>query len=293
MFKGSIKILVLLLYMNCSFGSKVWPFGTTFIALTEGEWRLYVVTDRSLGPEYVSTEVEPRSTEYSAINEVIAYFGSDGSMREVDLITGKERVLAKPDDNISYTQPEYGQKGEDLFVVELINGNSQDTDLGVISKDGNHYRKVVSQRSAQFEPFFKSPNTLYYSNVHCALGCSQIIQEIWRINILTKEAEQLTLLNAMSRQPKLSHDQKWIYFSSNKAGNYHIWRMNLETKEYQQLTEGNVTDVDPSLDSDGHLYFIRRSPTGTKVLQLSSKGKILEMGLPDLVSDVRDMEINQ
>jgi Tol biopolymer transport system component len=150
-------------------------------------------------------------------------------------------------------------------------------------------KPVVTQRSAQFEPYFHAPRTLYYSNVHCTIGCGKIIQEIWRKDLISGEAEQITLLNAIARQPVISG--QWLYFSSNKAGNFHIWRMSLETGRYERLTEGRVTDINPALDRQSNLYFIRHTPTGTALMQRRTDGTL--QTLPKTLENFRDLEISQ
>ena len=126
---------------------------------------------------------------------------------------------------------------------------------------------MVTQRSAQFEPYFHAPDTLYYANVLCTEGCGRVIQEIWRKNLVSGQAEQLTLMNAIAQQPVVSPDGKWLVFSSDKAGNFHLWRMELATRRVEQLTAGRVTDISPAVDGNGEVYFIRRSRDGTRLMR--------------------------
>jgi Tol biopolymer transport system component len=209
-----------------------------------------------------------------------------------DLASGRERVLALPDKDRGYTQPAYGEDGDPLFVVVLKEGASADTDILSLGVDRGNREPVVARRSAQSDPAPGTDGWLYYSNVHCTTDCGHIIQEIWRKDLVSGEAEQLTLLNALSRQPVLSGDGKTLYFSSNRGGNFHIWSLDRAAGRYRQLSDGLVTDTDPAIDADGTLYFIRRSPSGTRLMSRDGTGRIVEVTLPEGITDLRDLEID-
>ena len=112
------------------------------------------------------------------------------------------------------------------------------------------------------------------------------------MNVVSGEAEQLTLLNSISKQPFILAKDEWLYFTSNKSGNYHIWRYNLKNKKYEELTEGNVTDSNPVLDKKKNLYFIRRSPQAVQLMRRSPKGELTVMKLPEGVTDLRDLRMS-
>jgi len=279
----------LLLFVVSAQSTETWPQGLSFVGLAAESWQLYVVQPSALKPQVVKTVSEPRTPTYTAQTGKIAYIGADGSLHEILLASGEDRVLLKPDAQRALTQPAYDATGKRLFVVALKEGASVDTDILLLSEEKP--KSVVTQRSAQFDPYFHAPRTLYYSNILCTIGCGKIIQEIWRKDLVSGEAEQITLLNAMARQPVISQEGQWLYFSSNKAGNFHIWRMSLETRRYEQLTEGKVSDINPALDQQGNLYFIRHTPTGTTLMRRRTDGTLQTM--PKLFENMRDLEINQ
>jgi hypothetical protein len=281
-------LFVLLLFVVSAQGTETWPQGLSFVGLSAERWQLYVVLPSALKPQIVETVLEPRTPTYAVQTGKIAYLGADGSLRVILLETGEDRIVLKPDAQRTLAQPAYDAAGKRLFVVALKEGASVDTDILVLSEDKP--KSVVTQRSAQFEPYFHAPRTLYYSNILCTIGCGKIIQEIWRKDLVSGEAEQITLLNAIARQPIISREGQWLYFSSNKAGNFHIWRMSLETGRYERLTEGRVTDINPAFDRQGNLYFIRHTPTGTTLMQRRTDGTL--QTLPKLFENVRDLEIS-
>ena len=267
-----------------------WPSNMSLVGYIDDHWQLYVIQPGSAMLQAIPTDSEPRTPTYNPAVGKIAYVGANGSLHEINLKQNSERILLQPEPKQAFTQPVYDDEGKNLFVVVLKDGTSIDTDIIILR--GERQQLLVKQHSAQFEPYFQPPHTLYYSNVLCTVGCGKIIQETWRINLLTEDAEQLTLMNAIVRQPMLSMDGNYLYFSSNKAGNFHIWRLHLKDNIYQQLTKGRVSDSSPAMDSAGQLYFIRQSPKGTSLMQYDSAGILHTLALPEGIVDIRDLRIN-
>lgn len=285
--------LAMILLWSHSSNASSWPSGLSFVGLKAGVWQLLVVPRGASTPQAIPLPLEPRTPAYSGNTSRVAYIGADGGLREFDLASGRERVLALPDRNHGYTQPAYGKGGEELLVVVLKEGASVDTDIVAIDRNKARRQPVVSQRSAQFDPAIGADGWLYYSNVLCTTDCGQIIQEIWRKDRVSGVARQLTLLNALSRQPVSSEDGGTLYFSSNRGGNFHIWSLDLVAGEYRQLSDGRVADTDPAVDARGNLYFIRRSPAGTRLMRRGDDGNLVEVALPEGITDLRDLEIDR
>ena len=172
----------------------------------------------------------------------------------------------------------------------MENSDSADADIYAVNMTTLEQFPVVVQPLSQFDPYVIG-NDIYYSNVTCVVDCGHVIQEIWKKSLITSRAEQITLLNSVSRQPVLNRARSWLYFSSNFSGNFHIWRQNLENGITEQLTSGNVTDTNPRLDSADNLYFIRRTPDGSLLMKRNTKGDHRSVPLPSGVSDIRDLEI--
>ena len=291
MLKNCMLFAILWLITYPVWSAESWPIGLSFVGLQKDQWQLFLVAADADQPQVVKTVSEPRTPTYNAEANKIAYIDAAGNLREINRVTGYDRVVLKPTSKRAYTQPAYNQDGSQLFIVALKEGASVDTDI--IAIQSNQSSVIVKQRSAQFEPYFYAPYTLYYSNVLCTVGCGKIIQEIWRINLITEDAEQLTLINAIVRHPVVSKDGKLLYISSNKAGNYNIWRFDLATGQFAQLTNGLVTDLSPALDHAGQLYFIRQSPSDVQLLRRRDDGSLHTLALPAGVEDLRDLEINQ
>lgn len=269
-----------------------WPVGFSYIALVDGQWRAYVVTPGDVAPRRITTVMEPRHAAYSVSQAVIAYVAPDGSLREASLAGNEERVLMDADPKRAATQPTYTPKGDRLVVVILKDGASVDTDIVALNSQENRaIEPVITQRSAQFEPYITASGAIYYSNVLCTVECGKIIQEIWRRDLRSGVAEQVTLTNAIAREPAVSNDEKWLYFSSNRSGPYHIWRIPARGGIAERVTRGDGTDTNPAVDTAGNVYFIRRKPDRTQLIKKSPSGPEQALALPDAAEDVRNLEI--
>jgi hypothetical protein len=263
----------------------------SFVGLEQGRWQLHIVAPEASEPRIVRTAEEPRTPTYHPGKGKVAYIGADGSLCEITLKDATERVLLPPDPERIFTQPAYDAEGNRLFVVVLRNRKSLETDIVVL--ENGREKPVVTQRSAQFEPYLHATDLLYYANVLCTDGCGRVIQEIWRKHLVSGQAEQLTLMNAIAQQPVVSADGTWLVFSSDKAGNFHLWRMELATGRVERLTAGRVTDINPAIDANGQVWFIRRSREGAGLMRLGADGTPRPLPLPAAIEDVRDLEIHR
>lgn len=268
-----------------------WPQGMVFAGLTNNGWQPYAVTETGQPPEKLPVDTEVRTPIMSSVNNALFYIDDAAQVSVFSLKDKKTGVLLSPSKEASYAQPEIDRQNNALYVVQLRQGKSVDTDILRLDLATQTTTPLIIQRSAQFEPKLSAP-WLYYSNVHCVLGCGRIIQEIWRYHIISGSAEQVTLLNTISRQPTVDQNNQWLYFSSNAAGNYHIYRQSLTQKNSQpeQLTTGAVTDISPATIDD-RLYFIRQQVQGAALMCRIKNGELHKLPLPKGVTQLRDLEI--
>lgn len=265
------------------------PKGLSFVGLSAGQWAIHYVDGNGVLTR-VETATEPRTPTLALKTGRLAYVSADGHLREMTLADHKESVLLQADGKRAFTQPAYDERGERLFVVELHEGASVETDILVFDQDRQGHKPLIIQRSAQFEPRVDGRGNLYYSNVHCTLGCGKIIQEIWVYRIASGEADQISLVNHIARQPAPAPDGKSVYFASDQDGNFHIWRLDLASRRMERLTDGLVTDTDPAVDGNA-VYFIRRTAQKTELMRLQAGQAARPVALPAEIIDIRDLEI--
>jgi hypothetical protein len=270
-----------------------------FVGLKEDEWVLfYKNVDLDKGYQSFKTTSEPRELYFSVTEGVIYYFDNEGRLCKIILDKDpKETVLFTPLKNDSYAQLFWHKAENTLYMVKMPHGKSSEADI--VGWNNGVITHVVRQISSQFEPYIYNSHWLYYGHVHCSLDCGHIIQEVWRKNLVSGEAEQVTLLGQISRQAIVDGKGKWVYFSSNKKGSYHIWRQVVSTVSGQnyspmaeQISQGDVTDTDPAISSSGELFFIRHSQGKALLMHRAEDAVAESVMLPEGVSEIRNLRIN-
>lgn len=265
------------------------PDGLVVTLLIEDEWSLHRAEADTGHLVPVPTVGEPRSPAIAADQRRLAYIDPAGDVREVDLATGADRIIAEPADADAFAHIQY-LPGGDLVAVRLRDGRSQNTDVVRLTRDGEA-RALLKQPSAQFELSTAADGSVYYGNVHCVQGCGRPIQEIWRYDPDVPRAEQLTLKGAVSRQPYPAPDGS-VLFSSNASGSYAIWRLDPEGRHSEQLTQSTGVDAWPVADANNTIYFLRRTPAGRKLMRLrEDSGEAEAVELQRAYDDVKDLRL--
>lgn len=219
--------------------------------------------------------------------------------------------MSQQGETANYTQLRAYDDG--LVMVQLLQGKSRDTQLIRYREEKENgmaqsipYEPLIQQVSGQFQPLIgrdgqTERKALYYGNVSCRLACNPVIQEIWKQDLLTGRAEQLTLLNATSYLHSVDDSGRFGFISSNQHGNYHLARLDLENKELTWLTDGRATDSYPCIATTGDLYFIRRTSQGTHLMRLSDSTNrtgpadthsLTTIALPEGVQKIRYLELS-
>jgi hypothetical protein len=182
------------------------------------------------------------------------------------------------------------------MMVQLTEGRSSATQLLSLDADGAEPSEILRQQSAQFYPYLHQ-GWLYYAHVSCRAECRPLIQEVWRKDMVTGLARQLTRLNAATHLYSASDEGHYGFLVSNQSGYYHLARLELESGEISWLTRGEVTDSHPSIAVDGVLYFIRHTLAGSRLMRLygamttDAAPRLEEVELPADVEKIRYLEI--
>ncbi len=74
---------------------------------------------------------------------------------------------------------------------------------------------------------------------------------LWRQNLDSTAAEQLTAGRGYDYQPDCSPDGRWVVYSSYARDAVELWALNLETREPRQLTRDGAVNVEPRFSPDG------------------------------------------
>jgi hypothetical protein len=268
-----------------------WPTGLSFIGLTETSgWRVFIADVDSGQPKIVDTKHQPSSHDYSWAKNVVAYVGIDGGLYLRDLQTDTETVLEPATPNKGYTQPVFSLSGNRLFVVELLDGTSRETNILAYDLTKTPAAKqTFRQRGAQFDPRPIDERWLLYTHVHCVNGCGRIIQEIWERDMSTGEARQLTLNNFRSSEP-VPRNRKGFYYVSDAAESVGIqWYERESATSTVVADSADAVETNPVLTRGGRLLFLRRRPGGTTLVSWLAPGQEVDFRLPDFIQDIRNL----
>src|SRR5262249_38602796 len=74
---------------------------------------------------------------------------------------------------------------------------------------------------------------------------------LWRQNLNSTTAEQLTSGAGYDYQPDCSPDGKWVVYSSYAKDAIELWVLNLESKQSTQLTTNSAVNLEPRFSPDG------------------------------------------
>jgi hypothetical protein len=249
------------------------PQGLSWIARDPDTkaWHLQRVGERGKVVP-VPTQVEPRQACLQPDGRAGVYTAADGTLRR--LSPDGETVLARANAQRAYTQPCMSVGSGDVVVVEMADGKSVETEIVRFSSTRPAPELIARQAGAQHEPFLHRDRWLVYSSVHCSDGCERLIVEIWRRDLVSGDARQLTLLNALSQGPVT--DGQRVLFSSNVTGSFQIWEVGLEGQALRPLTRVEGQATQPTL-CGGRIFFVWSVPNGSTLAELVEGDRVSEV----------------
>jgi hypothetical protein len=290
-----LLVLIMLPLPAIASATSVLPAGLMMIGFDGTSWHPYVSESLTNSWRKIAAISNPAGVTYQSYAGRFLFKESDGRLYEY-MDGDSAPTPLQQFDSTSFTQLRAFDEG--FVMVKLVDGKSRETELVSLYDD---YRpaSVVRQVSAQFHPLYHG-NRLYYSHVSCRLECEPLIQEVWVKDLITGNARQLTLLNATSYLHSIDRSGRYGFISSNSDGYYNLARLDLSTSAITWLTTGRFTDSYPTIVDDSTLYFLRRTPEGTRLMRLADAlggpeafadtGNAETVHLPDGVEKVRYLE---
>ncbi len=258
------------------------PSGMSFVAQdAAGAWGLYRVDERQTAVR-LPTRLEPRQACVAPDGSKLVYSAADGTVRLTSTGSGNEAVLARADAKRSFTQPCMSADGREVYVVEMADGKSLETETLRYTSGAAEPERIARQPGAQHDPFVHQKRWLVYASVGCSDGCGELLVEIWARDLVAGKARQLTLLNALSQGPVT--DARRVVFSSNASGTHQLWQVGLDGSGVRQLTQSpSVQAISPAI-CGGVVHFVRSGPGGAAIARLAEDGQVSELPLPGLKS---------
>jgi len=74
---------------------------------------------------------------------------------------------------------------------------------------------------------------------------------LWKQNLTSTGAEQLTVSTGYDYQPDVSPDGHWVLYSSYNKDAIELWCLDLKSRQSRQLTSNNAVNVEPRFSPDG------------------------------------------
>jgi hypothetical protein len=270
------------------------PAGLMIVAYDGTSWHPYVIMAAGDDWSKIEQVSDPAAVTWIPARRSMLVKAADGGLCSYHL-ERREFLPLSPLAGKAVTQLRAHRNG--VMMVQLTDGRSSATQLLSLDADAAGASEILRQQSAQFYPYLHN-GWLYYAHVSCRAECRPLIQEVWRKDMASGLTSQLTRLNAVSHLYSASDDGHYGFLVSNQRGYYHLARLELESGEISWLTRGQVTDSHPSIAADGKLYFIRHTPTGSRLMRLNGAmttdktlRRLEEIELPADVEKIRYLEI--
>jgi Tol biopolymer transport system component len=99
-------------------------------------------------------------------------------------------------------------------------------------------------------------------------GRSELVQ----VDIDSGRVETLSTRNERVRFGSFSQDGRWIYFSTDRSGDWQVWRMRADRSEAEQLTREGGFDPRDYGDADG-VYYAKETSRGLFRLDLATRAE--------------------
>ena len=234
------------------------PDGMGVVALFDGGWTVHLSDEAAGRWVPVETEREVRTFSFSRERGELLYAAADGSVRSRPLGSeaAEESELATAGEQLR--QPRLAGPDGTVYAVRFKDGASSDTEIVRVNRDSpDDTVPVVTQPGAVFSPVPDAfGRTLLYTVAHCTERCGRIIQEVWRKDLVSGRADQLTLGGAMSADPVAGEDGEPVYFAVQDESGEAVVRFDPETRTAERRFRVGERNRHPALDGEGRLHFL-------------------------------------
>ena len=143
---------------------------------------------------------------------------------QVARASGEVRLLPKDPNN--YNQISFDDRAEKMVVTHF----TPDFRLWLAPRDNLSAVELITFAQGGFD-YAASGKMVYGSMTDGSLN-------IWMMNGSGDEQRQLTSGQGANWQPRVSPDERFIYFASNRSGTAQVWRMNADGTNQTQLSTG-------------------------------------------------------
>lgn len=152
---------------------------------------------------------------------------------------------------ISSTKPEYHcQFSPDGSRVAFVSNSSGEPEIWISDPDGTNAVQLTSMKT-------RDTNCPYWSPDGQNIAFSSTKEggefDVYTVPAVGGKPRRLTSHPAIDLCPTFSLDGKWIYFGSDRSGDYRLWKMPLDGGDAIQVTPNQSPWASES--ADGNLYY--------------------------------------
>ena len=265
------------------------PVNMGIVGLIDGTWSVHL-SDKSNGRWIpISTDQEVRTFVFSHAQQRLLYAAADGSVRNRDLNNDRDSELVGAGQHLR--QPYLTAGDGTFYAVQFKGGASGDTSIVRINEDAPETPvPVVTQPGAVFSPTLdKRGKLLFYTVAHCTERCGRIIQEVWRKDLISGQADQMTLIGAMSSDPVAGVFPDIFYFSLQSENEESVVRFEYESGEITKRFQVGKRNRRPTLDGEGQLHFLTDIDGRVVIARFNSKDEGCYFPLPNTFDDAREL----
>lgn len=247
-----LAILMMLFFLSPALGMEATgeEGKIAFVRLVDGAWQLFVRTMPDGEAIQLTTDSDhKRDPAWSPGGEWIAYSNHRG---EVYVISpdGGDPVLVVGMEHGFFAQPVWMPDGKALLLVWYQTAPTDDSDLWIVELSqippASPPRVFFAGEGMEhFPAVCNVRHLLYYSLFIQSEDKPPILQDLFRLDLKTHRVEQVTRLEADSRNASCHPIDGRLVFASNRAGKFDLWTME-EYGEPMQLTDHPALEDQPS-----------------------------------------------
>jgi len=160
--------------------------------------------------------------------------------------------------------PSIAPSGKRIAYVSRRSGSYE---VWTAGKDGSEQTQITSLEGTTIRDVEWGPK----GNRLCFTARRSGFSDVYVVPESGGRPERVTHSTAADRRPRWSSDGRWIYFVSNRSGQWEVWRTRpaADSGTVEQITRGGAV-VGQTAPGDSTLYFVRPDTLGIWAIPLDS-----------------------
>ena len=214
-----------------------------YLRLTEGYWQVWVTDAEGKQHRQITSDlVDKARVSWNPEHTQLLCNANDGSLQIIELGSSKVRKIEL--DSLSVFDAQWSPSGKQLAYSATTSLQADNAEIWIADIDGQSKQKITNSLAVALTPAWNPKN----NSVLYAAGKPGKNQELWEVNPVTGQSEQLTVSHSSALDPSVN-PQGDIVYSSDVTGRFNLWLMDAARKT-EQLTKSTAFDAQPSWSPD-------------------------------------------